>query len=237
MSPLLPTTASLAPSPEHLPCWQFPKGLHGSRSSTHSFSTRIASEGVRHGSWRKLWLELETESIFVLDDPIWVSDRSRFFPSARALWRLNSVHIALREKSFRSGNMTVYETLVSEMSDSLWMCLAISAPHSWHGPWGCDVAGLEWARSVLGALVAWLPEMQYIHLRIANLVSIETATHLWRIPAFRFQWASGILDLCRVLGAVVDIPADQEDERWDLISELCGRGVIVVENGRCQLVV
>jgi len=227
-------TPGIVAYPPTSPCWLFPKELYGNAASVSRFASRIAKTGVQQGSLKHVWPSCELKSVLEDDDPIWVSDRSRFFPRKRPLWRLNNVHLALKEEVYQSNNTTLYEKMIEEYLETFWVCVAIATPHAWYGPWGYYDESLAWPKTVLAALLKWLPEFLHINDRIANTTCLETSQLLWKMPSFRFQWAAEILDLCRLIGRKIDIPIDYEDEEWDLIHELWRAGVIEIEGGRTR---
>ncbi len=212
-------------------CWQFPAGLYGPVASVNSYARRMAHQAVKAGSWKAIWSTVEYRS--VLDSPgdIFVSDRTRWYPAKAVLWRMNRLFIQTQEICFEKKRSALYEVLAEEMLSELWYCVSILSDGSWRG--SSDPENKVWARKVLNAQIAWLPELIILGPRIANFMPCEYL--LLKIPFWRYQWAYEILDLCRRLGHPVDIQADSEDTAWDLVSELIAGGIIKTCGNRFAL--
>jgi hypothetical protein len=216
--------------------WLFPTALYGTQANVRKFTRKCARSAVTKGTWRDEWREVATQSVLDVPGDLFVSDSTGWYRASESVWRLNRVWIDLQAECHEQKRYTLYPALVDEMLNELWFCMAMLGSDS---PLGFYVdpdspVAMTSNRRMISAIVAWLPEIMILSARISNLVSSELASHLGKIPSYRYQWAYGLLNLCRRCGHPVEIPIDVEDEEWNLAEELVREGIVRPIQGRWE---
>jgi len=220
-------------TPDH-PQWRFPGGLYGTQADVKRFTRRCAHSGVTQGTWRAAWAEAPKLSVIDAQGDLFVSDKSRWYPAAGVLWRLNRAWIDLLDECGNQGRLSLYPALADELRSELWFSIAMLGGNAPSFFCNDPKEAVECDRGVLAAMISWLPEMLALSSRIANTVVPETAYHLRKMPIFRYQWAMGMLDLSRRCGYKIEIPTE-EDEGWDLVEQLAEQKIVRPAKGRWEL--
>ena len=176
--------------------------------------------------------------------PIFVSDRTGFFPGKSELWRINNLLVSLVELSSPSEHEELIMILIKELFGTLWGCLALLDSTMWKLVSRDIMDPLSsWPKQVLEAIVSWLPEIIFLSDRIANRSQLELARCLHLMPPFRYQWAGSIFELSQTLGYPIEMPNETNDDPsaevefpdWNLLEEMMATGLIIQTGTRFEL--
>jgi hypothetical protein len=162
------------PFDESHECWLFPESLFDTRRSIHSKWPRIVARAYDVGSWEEALKQYPRRSILSDATDICINEGSRSCPAMQKMWRPYAPHhyadrhrdpeyvqltlIGLGELWYTVGMLNRNAMVPSSYRMSDW-------PTWRESPEARDI----WWLPILRGLVSWLPELELLSPRIANI--------------------------------------------------------------------
>ncbi|SFI04587.1 hypothetical protein [Planctomicrobium piriforme] len=220
------------------PCWQFPAGLHGTRSDAKKFSARLAKSLLLGESMSDLLSACPRVSVLDDSDFVFVRAKLRAESAGDIMWRVRAFSHELQEAVFsriHKGEKvpapaeslrlrSFYERVMFEVANELWHALSFLDV----GLFGvCFVSDrISWSRSALAVLVRWLPEMWLLSKRIYCMLPPH-----WAHESIYNPRAQEIAILAKICGYEVNLD-DYLQMRVMPVDGLVRDGVIRLSSSR-----
>lgn len=215
-------------------CWLFPGGFLGTRSQVKSFVQKCASDYSKETHWGESFDQ--KGQLSVADPPCEILlNNNRLCSSRNTVWRLFELQDQLYYGKFGrevfGSRSEIASSLMTSLHKELWFCVSLLGFDFSRLSSGDSIDAQFDFRFAFRSMVVWLPEILILADRISNITGRDIMKELQHIPLYRYQWAGGILELCRIMGRNLNVPCDVCDEEWDLLDQLEYSGFVSILNG------